>query len=129
MARPDLSQEKRLWVLVFPRFRIFSVNSSNHSGRSRQAVSRNLLFVLLFILVLGLERSRQFPDASSSLRKRAGLEEVLDDPCGNDVEDELALELDDNLETSMCSLGHLHVSLGRHHRCGVPGLSKSFQFT
>ena len=32
----------------------------------------------------------------SSLRNLAGLRELLDESCGNDVEDELALELDDN---------------------------------
>ena len=48
-----------------------SVNSSDHFGRNR----------------------KRFPDASSSLRERAGLEEVLGESCGGDVEDELALEL------------------------------------
>ena len=32
----------------------------------------------------------------SSLRNLAGLGEILDEYCGNDVEDELAVELDDN---------------------------------
>ena len=32
----------------------------------------------------------------SSRRKLAGLEEVLDESCGNDVEDELEPVLDDN---------------------------------
>ena len=36
----------------------------------------------------------------SSLRSLAGLGEVLDESCGNDVEDELALELDDNPGTT-----------------------------
>ena len=31
----------------------------------------------------------------SSLRILAGLEEILDESCGNDVEDELALELEE----------------------------------
>ena len=33
---------------------------------------------------------------ASFLRSVAGLEDVLDEACGNDVEDELALELEDN---------------------------------
>ena len=44
--------------------------------------------------------SRQFPGAPSSLRV-AGLEEVLDESCGSDVEDELAPEFDDNPEMTM----------------------------
>ena len=36
----------------------------------------------------------------SSLRKLAGLEEVLDCSCGNDAEDKLGLELDDNRGTT-----------------------------
>ena len=43
------------------------------------------------------------PNASawvSSLRSLAGLGEVLDESCGNDVEDELAIELDDNAGTT-----------------------------
>ena len=37
----------------------------------------------------------------SSLRSLAGLGEVLDEPCGNDVEDELALELHDKPGTTV----------------------------
>ena len=36
----------------------------------------------------------------SSLRNLAGLGEVLDETCGNDVEDVLALELQDNSGTT-----------------------------
>ena len=65
-----------------------------------QAVSHRLLvgFLLFGFWVLG--GSRRFPDVSSSLLKRAGLEEVLDESCGDDVEDELAQELDDNPGTT-----------------------------
>ena len=41
--------------------------------------------------------SRQFPGADSPLRSVGGLEGVLDESCGVDVEDELVPELDDNL--------------------------------
>ena len=44
--------------------------------------------------------SRQFPGAGSSLRSVAGLEDVLGESCGNDVEDELVPELDDNPGTT-----------------------------
>ena len=67
------------------------MNSSDHFGCSF------LKFGFGFSLLGG---SRRFPDACSSLRKLAGLEEVLEASCGNDVEDELALELDDNPRTT-----------------------------
>ena len=38
----------------------------------------------------------QFPGAGSSLRTDAGLEDVLDESCGGDVEDELVPDFDDN---------------------------------
>ena len=44
--------------------------------------------------------SRQFPGARSSLRSVAGLEDVLVESCGSDVEDELAPEFDDNPGTT-----------------------------
>ena len=47
-----------------------------------------------------LEGLSRFPDTSSSLRKLAGLENVLIESCGDDVEDELVLELDDNPGTT-----------------------------
>ena len=77
----------------------FSVNSSNHSGRSRKRFPAACWLFFLKNLVLGLvfwEARKRFPDACSSLRKLDGLEEVLEASCGNDVQDELALELDDN---------------------------------
>ena len=57
------------------------MKSSSHSGRS------SLLFPAA--------SARQFPAASSLLRQIAGLNEV-DESCGNDVEEELLLELDDS---------------------------------
>ena len=44
--------------------------------------------------------SRQLPGAGSSLRSVAGLEDVLDEFCGGDVEDELVPEFDDNPGTT-----------------------------
>ena len=49
---------------------------------------------------LGSGRSRLFPNASSSRRTSAGLEDVLDESCGGDVADELAPEFDDNPGTT-----------------------------
>ena len=77
-----------------------SVNSSNHSGRSRNRspdACSLLLFLLLFWDVFAL---RRFPDACLSLRSVAGLEDVLDESCGGDVEDELVPEFDDNPGTT-----------------------------
>ena len=57
-----------------------------------QAVSRCSFVVLVFVLGFGeFSKSHQFPDTPSSRRKLAGIEEVLDESCGNDVEDELEL--------------------------------------
>ena len=63
----------------------FSVNSSNHSGRSRRRS---------FEFSESLAGFRdQFPGASSSLRSEAGLDDVLvdvlDESCDGDVENEL----------------------------------------
>ena len=55
------------------------------------------LFTLFFVFLKG---SPRFSSASSSLRTSARLEDVLEESCGNDVEDELAPELDDNPGTS-----------------------------
>ena len=55
----------------------FSVESSSHSGRF----------------------CKLFPGAPSLRREFGGFNE-LDESCGNDVEDELALELDDNPGTT-----------------------------
>ena len=67
-----------------------------------QAVSSCLLVVLSKkkkrLLIFGA--SHRCPETSSSIRTLAGLEEVLDESCGNDVEDELALGLDDNPGTA-----------------------------
>ena len=72
----------------------------NYLREISQAVSRCLLVVLIFI-GFGVSRgSRPFPDTSSSLRKLSGLEEVLEESCGNEAEDELAPDLDDNPWTS-----------------------------
>ena len=43
---------------------------------------------------------RQFPGAPSSLRSVAGLEDVLDESCGSDVDDELVPEFDDDRGTT-----------------------------
>ena len=62
-----------------------------------QALPLGCPFFLSCFFVLG-DLSR-FPDISSSLREFAGFDE-LDDSCANDVEDEHALELDDNSGTT-----------------------------
>ena len=56
--------------------------------------------------------SRQLPGTGLSLRSVAGLEDVLDESCGGDVEDELAPEFDDNPGTSV-DLGELQQAVGR----------------
>ena len=78
----------------------FSVNSSNHSGKSRNGScdARLSSFFLFWFWVFG--ESRKFPGAGSSLRSVAGLEDVLDESCGGDVEDELVPEFDDNPRTA-----------------------------
>ena len=58
----------------------FSVKSSSHSGRSCKRLPAAPL--------------RQFPGAPSLLRELAGLEDVLDESCGSDVEDDLVPEFD-----------------------------------
>ena len=52
---------------------------------------------------MGFGRSRLFPNACSSLRELAGLE-VVDESCGTDAEDELAVELDDNSKTTTSTI-------------------------
>ena len=67
----------------------FSVNSSNHSGRSRDRYPDApplSLFLFLFWVFGG---SLQFPGAPASLRSFAGLEDELEESCGSDAEDEL----------------------------------------
>ena len=71
-----------------------SENSSNHSGRSRKRFPAAcwLSSFLFWLWVLGgLDLC---PYTLSSVRKLAGIEKV-DESCGNDVENELVLELDD----------------------------------
>ena len=76
-----------------------SVNSSNHSGRSRKRSSESRLSSLFLFLSWVFEGDpRQSPWASSSLRSRAGL--VEDKSCDVDVHDELIQELDDNPGTA-----------------------------
>ena len=78
----------------------FSVNSSNHSGLSRNQflLYQYVVSVLDCVFVFVRLRDR-FLDAwtfVSSLRCAAGLEGFSPDvSCGNDVEDELALELEE----------------------------------
>ena len=54
-----------------------SVNSSNHSGRSRKRLPAAPWLSFFWFGVVG--GSRQCADTPSSLRKLAGLEEVLDE--------------------------------------------------
>ena len=70
--------------------------NSNHSGRSPVAC---LLLSFLF-LFCDFADSRRSSGVCSSLRSAAGLEEVLDESCGSDVEDELVPELDDDPRTT-----------------------------
>ena len=78
---PNLSHEKCVRMQAFLYLRDFSVNSSNHSRRSRR---RSFEFSESHA---GFRD--QFPGASSSLRSEAGLDGVLDESCDADVEDEL----------------------------------------
>ena len=75
-----------------------SVNSSNHFGRYRNRSPEARLLSLFFTICFGFffGESRQFPGVGSSLRSVAGLEDVLDECCGGDVEDELVPGFDDN---------------------------------
>ena len=71
----------------------FSVNSSNHSGRSRKRSSEALLLYLSLFLCWIFGGSRdQFLGANSSRCSDAGLggvlDDVLDESCDGDVEDE-----------------------------------------
>ena len=77
-----------------------SVNSSNHSGRSRKRSPVACLSLFVLFLFCDVVESRRFPGACSSLRCSSGLEEVLDESCSGDVEDELVPELDDNPGTT-----------------------------
>ena len=73
--------------------------------------------------------SRLFPGDSSSLRSVAGLEDVLDESCGIDVEDELAPELDDNPgRTRGTKLSVLSVFMLCLVNCGFSGSWQNFQF-
>ena len=75
----------------------FSANSSNQSGRSR---SRPLvawllsLFLFMFLVFVGSPRFADVWGWVSSLRGVAG----PDESCGNDVEDKLALELEEPVD-------------------------------
>ena len=72
----------RLLALLHPR-------DSNHSWRSRKRFPA-APFSSFFCFGFGeFSKSHQFPDTPSSRRKLAGIEEVLDESCGNDEEDEL----------------------------------------
>ena len=88
----------------------FSLNSSNHSGRSAPVIP-------LFVFCLGFSRgSHQFPEANSSLRSNNEPEDeleadsmlfpaaistsLLNESCDGDVEDETLPELADNPATT-----------------------------
>ena len=73
----------------------FSVNSSNHSGKSRnQFPDAGVMSLFLFVFWVSVGSRDQFPQMLvSSLRVVAGLDDISSDvSCGNDVEDVLALE-------------------------------------
>ena len=78
----------------------FSVNSTNHSGKSRNRSSDARLISLFFFLFRFFGESRQFPGARSSPRSVSGLEDAVDEYCGSDVEDELVPEFDNNPGTT-----------------------------
>ena len=76
-----------------------SVNSSNHSGRSRKRSFESrppFLFSFWFWVVGG--DPHQFPEAGPSLRSWDGVGE--DNSCNVDVEDEMLPELADNPGTT-----------------------------
>ena len=105
----NLSPEKRVRALVL-LCPLDSVNSSNHSGRSRKrsSASRLSCFFLFYFCFSG----PQFPLACSSLRSVSGL--VDDVSCNDDVEDELVPELDDNPRTTRgtkLSVLHLYICI------------------
>ena len=80
----------------------FSVSSSNHSGKSRNRFPDARALSLFFVFILGLgDRCPDFRTLVSSLRFAAGLHEVSSYvSCGNDVEDERALELEEPVANS-----------------------------
>ena len=89
---PNLSHEKCVRLLA-PLYTLREVS---------QAISDCLFVVFVFLFVFCMwARSRWFPDASSSLRTPAGLEDALDESCGSDVQDELAPDLHDNTGTTI----------------------------
>ena len=60
----------------------FSVNTSNHSGRSRNRSSEARLLSLFYFCFEFLVNRAIFLGAGSSLRSVAGLEDELDESCG-----------------------------------------------
>ena len=76
-----------------------SVNSSNHSGRSRKrSFESRLPSLFLFCFWVLACDPLQFPEACPSFRSWAG--PVGDKSCNVNVEDELLPELDDSPETT-----------------------------
>ena len=77
----------------------FSVNSSNHSGRSRnQSSDSRVSFLFSFLFWVFEGDPHQFPGAGPLLPSWAGL--VEDKSCNVDVEDERLSELADNPGTT-----------------------------
>ena len=116
-----------------------SVNSSNHSGRSRKRSSEAR--VLSFLSFFG--ESRQFPGAGSAVRSDAGLEDALDESCDGDVQGQtigtkfsvarkkilpLTAAPTRRYIRVLRRVFHVMEPQACHHRCGVPGFPQSRHF-
>ena len=105
----------------------FSVNSSNHSGKSRNRFpGTGTLSLFLFVSLVSVRFRNRFPDARMfvlSLRVVAGLDEESSDvSCGNYVGDVLALELEEPVDnpgtTTSTNFSVLHKIFPFLIRCG-----------
>ena len=76
----------------------FSVNPSIHSGKSSSIIGLPRLHLCpsFYWYDFGLLNRASFLVPDRPLRSVAGLDDVLDESCGSDVEDELVPEFDDN---------------------------------
>ena len=85
------------------------MNSCNHSGKLRNLFpGAGTMFLFVFLLLVFVGSRDWYPDAGmlvSSLRDVAGLDEVSDVSYGNDVEDVLALELEEPVDEPGTTIG------------------------
>ena len=97
-AVPDLSHEKCVWVQALLYLRDFLRTPLTILGGL--AIGFPMLHRCPSLLSWVFGVSRQFHGTPSSLRSFAGLEDVLDESSGSDVEDELVPKFDDNPGTT-----------------------------